>query len=756
MSLVRSSGDEVLGLDSGNQTGGRQGTEALRGGRHWCIVTSMIHGLKDVFPVVFVPLIVMIVLIPLGSIAESTERLKPLPLWAQPVVLFLDSLEKPDGGYGWPDQPFGHVSATWAVTGAYKIIGREPPGRNRLVDFIRTNHPFDGSTPRSIAHAAELKTLVYQQVQSLQWLGESGDGFRNRVSEWELPSKYPKFYELEGYPVFQEEVMALLCRELLELDPESVSVGMWNQVAKRLRPNGSYNNTAGAEGSGGHVLNTLWGLLANRYFGGKPNHIEALTTWLRDCQNDDGGFAESPPFASSRSDLFFSWAAVRALEVCESQPRDISRCVRFVLRHWQDDGGFSYHEAGESDPMATYYALDTLRRLGALDSLENHLRQPRREPREFPPNLRVFSVQLNAPGQGSPTELIRLARSLKIQHWLTRNGIDGYRETLQRLATAQKVSVVFDKAQEDYNLHLEIPGVGSYARTSLLLTPNRVPELDRETVRSMLWADYRPMRVRLLNKRDGLMVWNVCDNEVYARSALDDSLGTGGYDLINVFHFGGWDLLVNFPWLRNYSGRIPYVALSNTQGGQAWWWADRLASFRTLYLAEEASWSGWRAAVDKNWVVAVRLNEKLGEPVIYGGTPEVRQFTIDKMDEWRWWRNGGAIYRPAVSLVAVRPGDPFELPSPETGVMLRARTWWWTDASGYPTKKRSELVSMTLDGEAVHPQLVEVPNFEDRIVDCYYRFDLPKIAPGRHVATAEVRVVDSGARHSQSIEFVIP
>jgi len=316
--------------------------------------------------------------------------------------------------------------------------------------------------------------------------------------------------------------------------------------------------------------------------------------------------------------------------------------------------------------------------------------------------------------------------------------------------------VIFDKAQEDYILHVNIPGLGDYARTTLLLTPDENPELIRVIDDSMEWKYYLPWRRAALNDIDGLMAWNVCDNELYARNTLDESLGAGGYDMINVFHFGGWDLLVNFPWLRNYSGRIPFVALSNAQGGQAWWWSDRLAGFRTLYLAEEPSWENWTKALKNNWVVAVRFDPELSEPLIYGGTPETRQFIVEQQSEWKWWGSDNRVPRPAVSLVAVSPGDMFESLNPESCVILRARTWWWTDGAGFQKIEKSEFVSLSVDGQPVTPNLVEHRNLKDKLVDCYYRYDMPDAGAGKHIATAEARVISTGVIYSQSIEFEIP
>jgi len=154
----------------------------------------MTRGMKAVVIKIPTRAVLVVYFLTLVSVGRSAEKPKPLPLWAQPVVLYLETLSKPDGGYGWPDQSFGHISATWAVVGAYKIVGREPPERDRLIDFVRTHHPFKVPTQRSVAHAGEMKSLVFQQIQSLNWLDASTSGFEDEVSTWGEPSEYPKFY----------------------------------------------------------------------------------------------------------------------------------------------------------------------------------------------------------------------------------------------------------------------------------------------------------------------------------------------------------------------------------------------------------------------------------------------------------------------------------------------------------------------------------------------------------------------------------
>ena len=40
---------------------------------------------------------------------------------------YLETLARPDGGYGWDDQPHSHLTPTFAVIGSYRLLGQTPP-----------------------------------------------------------------------------------------------------------------------------------------------------------------------------------------------------------------------------------------------------------------------------------------------------------------------------------------------------------------------------------------------------------------------------------------------------------------------------------------------------------------------------------------------------------------------------------------------------------------------------------------------------
>ena len=326
-------------------------------------------------------------------------------------VGYLEGLRRPDGGYGWAADPHSHLTPAFAAIACYRVLGREAPDKAAVARFIREHHPM----PPARHKDRPLRRFDYEQIQALVWLGEDAGSRREQVRGWTGPSVYTKNYEHEGNPVFQQEVMALLCRGLVGVNDATPE---WTAyVLARRRPNGSFNSTAAEQGGDGHVMNTWWGLQALQALGRKPEDTAALIAWLQACQLPSGGFTWQPkPEVAAVDDAGYTWAAVRALEMLGAKPaRD---CATFLDSLRNPDGGYGDRPGRPSNPVATYYALDALRALG------HEPRPSRRKPpvvKALPAGLKVFTAQIEAPGAGSPMEAVELARALRIHLWGAKN-----------------------------------------------------------------------------------------------------------------------------------------------------------------------------------------------------------------------------------------------------------------------------------------------------------------------------------------------
>jgi hypothetical protein len=451
----------------------------------------------------------------------------------------------------------------------------------------------------------------------------------------------------------------------------------------------------------------------------------------------------------------YTWAAVGALKLLGTEPSNRNGCIEYLHSLANADGGFGDRPGWNSNPMATYHALDALNALGALESRSASRPSIVRPELVAPEGLEVFSIQLEAHGRGSPAEAVDLARNLRIHLWGAKNAQPEWIARAQAIAHEQKAPVTFFVSNEEYGTWVDVPGLGTYSHTSDIAAPVGAeigPSLANQGV--VAWPEFRERRLAPLTKAGGRLIWQFGENEELVRLYLDDSVDREGYAAISTFHFGNPDFTNSEPFLHRWRGRIPYVALQDAHGQEPWWFADMTTGFRTLFLATEPTWEGWLNALKNNWVAAVRHDALSGHKTwIHTGSRAVLDYVRAHELEWRWWDNP-AVQRPLVSIVAVKPTDEFEAARPDSGVTLRVRCAWENTPQGLPKTPIAELVSLSLDRVEQSPKLVtqKRPNGTG-LADYYHEVRLPDRQPGKHVATARVRLIANNAESTRTLEF---
>lgn len=682
------------------------------------------------------------------------------------VTSYLETLAKSDGGYGWGDQEISHLTPTFHVIGAYRLLNVTPPRKDKLVEFVRTHHP------REIKKLEQERRIFdWQQVQSLVWLGADVSEFKPKIAALTKPLGYLRQYERNGYPVFQSELGAVLSHALLGLPTAGIAGEFGRYIDARQRANGSFNNTPAADGGDGHVMNTLWALQALPLLGREVTRKDELVAWLRSCQRVGAGllggggftFAPNPEFGGIE-DIVYTRAAVRALKLLGAAPANRDACIRQIHSLANADGGFGDRPGWASNATATFYALDALDALGALDFSWERLRpartaKPGRQP-ALPGNRRIFTIQIQAHGIGSPADAVELARSLKIDLWGAKNSTPAWVARAEAIAQARQVPVKFFTANEEHGTWVHVPGLGTYSHTSDLIAPYGAdigrPIGTRGQQGTVTWPEYRERRLAPLERANGRLVWQFGENEELVRMFLDDSFERGGFAAISTYHFGNPDFMNTEPFLNRWRGRIPFIALQDSHGPEPWWFSDQTSGLRTLFFGREPTWAEWLNALKENWVVAVRRDVwTKGRTWYHGGFDEVVDLVKSREREWRWWDNP-AVERPMVSLVALTPEDTLEIGRPEAGVALRVRCAWGNTPQGLATQPISELVKLLVDDREVRPELVERKRPNGLYEEHMHRYVLPaETARGKHRATAVVRVLATKAEVKRTVEFVV-
>jgi hypothetical protein len=552
----------------------------------------------------------------------------------------------------------------------------------------------------------------------------------------------------------------ILARALLGVPVAELPRAFIDYLDSRRRANGSFNNAATTDGGDGHVLSTWWGLQALAVLGRVSERAEQTIGWLRSCQLPSGGFTFAPrPGFGGVEDAAYTWAALQALRLLGAAPANASGAINWLNSLANPDGGFADRPGLFSNPMATFYALDALNSLSALDELRDLppvIAKPVRAQTALESSLRVFSIQLEAHGHGSPSEAVDLARALRIHLWGAKNAPAGWIERAQALADAQNAPVRFYVSNEEYGTWIDIPGHGTYSHASDIIAPAGAqtgPSL--AGAQPVSWAEFRERRLAPLVKAGGRLIWQFGENEELVRMLLDDSVERGGFAAISTYHFGNPDFTNSEPFLHRWRGKIPFVALQDAHGPEPWWFADMTTGFRTLFVAEEPSWDAWLDALKHNRVAAVRHDEWTGGKTwAHSPTHELLDFIRAHEGEWRWWDNP-EIQRPLISIVAVRPDDTFEAGRPETGILLRIRCAWRNTTQGLLNQPISEFLALSVDGTQTRPELAAKRRPNGLYEEYSHHFRLQNPAPGRHIASVTARIVESNQEIRRTLEFVV-
>jgi hypothetical protein len=648
---------------------------------------------------------------------------------------FLERRRNADGGYGWsPGEP-SHLTPTFAAVGCYGLLRAAVPEPRRVAEFVLSHYPM----PDARRTDRPLWRFDFEQAQTLQWLGQPVAPLRPLAEKWAKPAAFTKRYELDENPVFQHQAMAVCVRRLAGIDQAGSAGAAWRAYfAQRRRANGTYNHTPAADGSGGHVVNTVWGMWAMEALGETVSVSPELSGWVADCQLASGGFTYAPGATlGGVDDAMYTWAALWLLDRAGKAPRRKLECLRWLASLAEADGGYMDRPGGVANPTATYYALECFRLLGSAPAASASARTA--APRQsIPSGARVFTIQIEGPGSGSPADAVLLAEKLGIHIWTAKNCAPGWIAAAQRAADARKVAVRFATGDEEYGTYVSVPGLGTYSHLVDLVAPAGrafgAPAPKKEF--AYPWTEYRDSRVRQLRAAGGRLIWQFNENEELTRAMLDESSSGQTYSAISSFHFGRENFLETQPFLQRWIGRLPMVGLQDAHGVEPWWWGDWLTAFRTLFIAREPTWEGWLSALENNHVAAVRRDVVTrGELQMAGALPHVRDFLMARQNQWIWWgRDGEARERPAASLTVLRPGTPFEAGTPTEGAVVRIRLWADNTGQGVPRAPRAELVSLQIDERESVPREVATQN--DRYLIC-------PAPPGARRVTARVRALDS-------------
>lgn len=663
------------------------------------------------------------------------------------VLGYIESIKKESGGFGWQGQPDGHITPTFAAIGVLKNLNDLPDKPGKLIEWIRTHHPQTGKNIEGGPSGSQMRDIFYQQMQAIGWLGGDISGYKNEVSQWKSQRNSNANFEETKFGNLWQETFTPLSFNLLQLPFDKIKDDFNSYLDSLRRPNGSYNNaplsfTEGGDADG-NILCTLNSILSLKAIGADIPLKNQLIKWLQHCQEASGGFKhQTNPQLAKKPDIIYTWAATKALSELGATPLNIKKTVDYILLCQALSGGFGNKPGLPATPMSTYYAIDALKNLNALDNLD----------RKFSGDgivtigyglqgKKIYTVQFQSVGTGSPKEAVSLAKEFKIDLWGAKNSPDGWIREAQRIADENKVPVHFFITDEPYNKNVILPGMGKFGHILDYYAgadePMNLPD-------EATWPELRNEHFKPLIQNKGGLILQVSNNEPVARILLDESIDNGGYTAMATHHFDQ-NFAFWLPYLFDYSNRLPMVCLQDGHGTESWWWADELQKERTLFIAKDASYGSMSDAVRNNLVVSVKHDTITNNQTrMMGGFDYTRKFFTKNENQWKWWDSDGKIYdQPWGIITAVFPNDKFEEATPEKGVNIRIRPWYKTK-NQTPLQPWTELIKLTVNGRTIKPEFVEKKNQRDQLQDVYYLYQFPNAKKGRNEVIATFRKLTDG------------
>lgn len=653
----------------------------------------------------------------------------------QAVLEYIKSLQKSGGGYGWSEQPDGHITPTYAAVGTLLNLNSLPQNRADLIEWVKTHHPQTGENMEAGPSGSQMRDIIYQQMQTIAWLGGDFEPFKKDVSQWKSQRSANANFEETKFGNLWQETFTPISFALLQIPVNDVQKEFTGYFDSLRRPNGSYNNAPTSFGGDGNILNTHNVISSLKALAKVIPAKNQLVKWLQDCQDEKGGFTHQPsPELAKKPDIIYTWAAIKTLQELGAKPLDTKKATGYILSCQDYNGGFGNKPGLIATPMSTYYAVDALRSLNALNALDGKF--------SGDGNVRignglqgnkVYTVQFQSVGNGSPKEAVSLAKEFKIDLWGAKNSPDGWIAEAQRVADESKVPVHFFITDEPYNKNVIVSGMGKFGHILDYYAKAGSPmDLPAEETWKKLTEDY----FKPLLKNDGGLILQVSNSEPVARILLDESIDNGGYTALATHHFDQ-NFAFWLPYLFDYSNRLPMVCLQDGHGTESWWWADELQKERTLFIAKDPSYQSMADAVKKNYVVSVKHDTITNNKTrMMGGLDFTRNFISSRENDWKWWKENGEIYdQPWGIITAVFPGDKFEEATPQTGVNVRIRCWYKTRQQAL-LQQMTELINLSVNGKKVQPELIERKNTRGQLQDVYYVYRIPSITRGNHKVEA--------------------
>ncbi|MFX0195630.1 MAG: prenyltransferase/squalene oxidase repeat-containing protein [Candidatus Hodarchaeota archaeon] len=664
-------------------------------------------------------------------VAENTPRLVD----NSTTISWIKSHQKKNGGYGRLDNFWSHGSWTYAAVHALTLLNKtRTDNRLTLPENTYDTMIYVQSLGMGNGYLVPYRTNfhAFENIYTLNLLGYESFNKQSIVQKL-FQANLTLLADTDWYDRSIEEiyytVAALKLLGVADRANLGDIVGLVNWLKSFQNSDGGWDNIGSdndpdnLDGTS-YVTFTLYAAMTLSYLNVTIPNNDTLVKFIQSCQNSDGGFGNRPDGLGSISDVYYTFTAIQTLAIFDKQPIDVNGAIRWLNRLQNYDGGFGDKPQWNSRLYSTYYAIHSLIMLKG--TIYEKIRQP---PKSYPipTTHHVFSYGMEVSGYSEQfsSESVSIANDLgldligiKTRYKLQSTRANEFAE-YYNLSTRTVLNPEFHGEKIDVN------GLGRFSHVADILYP---PDGDSGGVGgTMEWQDYKNRIKR--GHEAGALYFIGSHTRDFDYLIIDDSLEShSGYDIITGGSSHG-EAVRQFPWFERWIGKLPMVA--NSDAHQEFWnTRKQFKTVRTLFIAPNSTWEGFKEAVFKNRVVvSFKTADTTGfdDVVLYGATEAINHL-LDHGNEWIWWGSHDFIFKvliiPITHGSSVVPDNSYEWDLGNfTGTILRI-------------KNDTQFESFKLDGQQLN-NLTFVNRTSSHTLSSFFYVHLERISNGTHVAEVE-------------------
>ena len=580
-------------------------------------------------------------------------------------IQYLLSCQKANGAFGPIDQEYSDLAWNYPAVHALGLLGIEIPHTEKCLkngqwaafrqeDAHRTNLHWDlyQKTHLNLLLAPKLANHdveVFPGQRRDDTVIEMGRSwtllYEDRMAQYYGPYGVGVFYDI---PTLWYMVDVLTSLNGTISNPALAK----DYVCLRQAANGAFVNMyrtgQSIPGDDAHLVITYHAVMTLKALGQVIPNRKPCIEWIRSCQHSSGGFRWSPTRDdhSNKPDIWYTWAAVRALDALGSAPADAEGCIKWLNSLQNADGGFGDRPGWNSRIYSTYYTVHALHilvgdaRKGIREKIASSIETVIPEDK-----YKVFQAHLKTPfmANDSQTKMVEEMRAMRLH--LVGAKTDDVNEAR---AYVKEHGYDLDVLACPENYLHKLLWLGGYPANHISnwIIPPMMSKHERATFLSadeagkkeLPWPAFKRRVVYPVLEMGTLFYPELDYSMVNAYMAYDDGLdGHPGFNaFIAALGWPAWDWVRHFPYRERWVGKLPALADGDAHGDVAEW-KNRLLKQRILYFAEEHDLPHFLDALRNGSSVCVIRDESVSSKVVYYGSPAAVNYARKHRAEWQWW-----------------------------------------------------------------------------------------------------------------------